>query len=203
MFFLFVCFAFVWYSYRLQRHNLVTIGKQWIMCVCFFSCFLCFVTLLFVQCKCLFSFVSLFTFPPSTHECVCVCLYNFAFSHLFYNWGADSRNKKYKENIIFIVKTIHCMCVFVCVSVCSVTKQARFMFRPSSVLLQLLIIHSSHYFFLLDVAREIVNYYLCTVCIWMLPIRTCARDLSRFSFIITFAYFFANFSFLLACRVLS
>lgn len=112
------------------------------MCVFFFFSLFRYVT--FFQCKCLFSFVSLFTFPPSTHECVCVCLYNFAFSHLFYNWGAASKNKKYKENIIFIVKTIHCMCVcFFCVSVCSVTKQARFMFRLSSALLQLLIIHSS------------------------------------------------------------
>lgn len=32
----FVCFAFVWYSYRVQRHIFVTIGKQWIMCVFFF-----------------------------------------------------------------------------------------------------------------------------------------------------------------------
>lgn len=59
VFFLFVCFAFVWYSYRVQRHIFVTIGKQWIMCV-FFS---------------LFAFFCFFTlFPSSTHECVCECV---------------------------------------------------------------------------------------------------------------------------------
>lgn len=53
----FVCFAFVWYSYRVQRHIFVTIGKQWIMCV--FSLFR-YVT--FFKCKCLLSFVSLLYF---------------------------------------------------------------------------------------------------------------------------------------------
>lgn len=150
MFFcMFVCFAFVWYSYRVQRHNLVTIGKQWIMCVCFVF----FVSLRYFsfKCKCLFSFVSLFSFLLRTS--VCVCLYNFAFSHLFYNWGAAARTKQYKEKIIFIVKTIHCMwvcvCLFVCVCKCmcvALQNKRDFLFRLSSALLQLLIIHSSFTF---------------------------------------------------------
>lgn len=126
------------------------------VCVCVFSLFR-YVTFLFNVNVCFL----LFLYFLSSYARV--CLYNFAFSHLFYNWGAAARTKQYKEKIIFIVKTIHCMwvcvCLFVCVSVCVALQNKRdlcfvCLLRYCNFWLYILPL----LFLFLDVKREIVNY---------------------------------------------
>lgn len=125
--------------------------------VCLFVCvFLCFVTF---QCKCLFSLVSIFC-SFCARVCLCV-LYNLAFSHLFYNWDVH-REPKIRRKTIFIVKTIHCMWVFVFVYVCvSVALQNK---RDLCFVCLLRYCNFWLYIFLLlllsylHVVRETVNY---------------------------------------------